>query len=95
MKTLYSIRDKRVNELVGNQMYIAFCFRHDAQAVRYFADAVLDKSSILNKHPDDYELVKLATIDEEGNITDANVIPLITGTALLASQPDNQGDNGN
>lgn len=87
MKTLYGIRDRVANELTGSQMYILFAFRVDQQAIRYFADAILDKSSILNKHPQDYDLVKCGQLSETGHISALDAPELIvTGDAIIAAQ---------
>lgn len=91
MKTIYAIRDRVANELVGMSMYMLFVFRTDQQAVRYFADAINDETSMLHKHPSDYELVGLGILDR---INDADEyiragIPtqvIITGDALVAAQ---------
>ena len=85
-KTIYAIRDRVANDLIGNQMYLLMIFRTDAQAVRYFADAVLDDKSILNKHPTDYELLALGTISEGGDITSDTPRVVITGDTLVATQ---------
>lgn len=89
MKTIYAIRDRIANELVGMSMYMLFVFRTDQQAVRYFADAINDKTSILNKHPADYELVALGIISDtdDGPIMKAGPTTIIiTGDALIAAQ---------
>lgn len=87
---IYSIRDRVANDLVGNAMYILFCFRTDAQAVRYFSDAVLDEKSILNKHPNDYELIKLGELLDTNQSLDGFSEPqiIITGSALIAAMQE-------
>lgn len=90
MKTIYAIRDRVANELVGMSMYMLFVFRTDQQAARYFQDAINDTSSVLNKHPSDYELVALGVIADtaEGEIFKTNGVGLViaTGDAILAAQ---------
>lgn len=88
MKQIYAIRDRLAKDLVGMQMYLLLVFRTDQQAARYFADAVNDKTSMLNKHPADYELVRVGSIDEQGNIvpSDPFMNIIITGDALVAVQ---------
>lgn len=87
MKTIYAIRDRVANDLVGNQMYTLFVFRTDPQAVRYFADAILDASSVLAKHTGDYELLALGTLADDGTLRAQNTPKLIiTGDALVAAQ---------
>lgn len=97
MKNIYAIRDRVAKEYVGNQMYLLFVFRTDQQAVRYFADAILDEKSALAKHPSDYELVKLGYIEEdnlsEPHLTSHDVLTsqdvytvIATGDAIIATQ---------
>lgn len=87
MKTLYAIRDRVAEELVSLQMYNLFAFKTDQQAARYFADAVLDTKSILNKHPSDYELIACGVVKDDGTIIAPNQPEvIITGDALLAAR---------
>lgn len=93
MKTIYAIRDRIANELVGLSMYMLFVFRTDQQAIRYFQDCINDPKSILNKHPSDYELVALGILADtaEGEIIKTNGLGLVvaTGDAILAAQEPN------
>ena len=82
MRYLYAIKDIVANELVGMQMYLVFTFRTDAQAERYFADSVSDEKSVLNRHPEDYVLLKIAQIDEDGDITGLPHTTICTGKDL-------------
>lgn len=89
MKNLYAIRDRIAEELVGRAMYLLLCFRTDQEAARYFADAINDETSILHKHPSDYELLKLGTVNEHGYIKPhAEPSIVITGDALVALQAE-------
>lgn len=87
MKHIYAIRDRIAQDLVGVHMYLLLVFRTDQQAARYFADAINDKTSILNKHPADYELLKCGRVRDDGGL-EGTEIPeiIITGDALLAVQ---------
>lgn len=94
MKKIYAIRDRIANELVGMSMYMLFAFRTDQQAIRYFADAIMDEKSILNKHPADYELVSVGQLHEtaagEIILTDGTHHVIITGDALIAATTEHQ-----
>lgn len=68
-KNLYAIRDIVARDLLTLQCYQLLTFNSDQQAARYFADGVNDTSSIINRHPADYELVHVGTVDHLGNIT--------------------------
>lgn len=85
MKTIYAIRDRVAQALVGNAMYILMAFRTDQEATRYFADAILDEKSILNKHPADYELIKCGRLHDNGDLEPDqqpnNIV--ITGDAII------------
>lgn len=85
-KGIYAIRDRLANDLVGMQMYLLMIFTNDQTAARYFADAINDNTSILNKHPGDYELISLGTVSQGGEITPEPIRHIITGDALLALQ---------
>lgn len=87
---IYAIRDRIADELVGMHMYLLMCFRTHEQAARYFADAINDTTSILNKHPADYELIQVGELDRDtGNIRQLTPIQLIvTGDTVLALQKD-------
>lgn len=87
MKTIYAIRDRIANDLVGRDMYMLMVFRTTQQAVRYFADAINDETSMLHKHPADYELVALGTLQDDQIIhSDTTQDIIITGDALVAAQ---------
>lgn len=89
MKTIYAIRDRIADDIVGLQMYSLFTFKTDQQAVRYFADTLFDEKSILAKHPQDYELIACGVLHDDGKITtNIDYWPKIitTGEALLAMQ---------
>lgn len=87
MKGIYAIRDRIANDLVGMRMYLLMVFRTPQEAARYFADAINDTTSILNKHPGDYELIHMGDLTDEGYIrsTDDHDT-VITGDALVATQ---------
>lgn len=93
MKKIYGIRDTVAKDWAGIGMYILFVMLTDQQAVRYFADAIFDKSTALAKHPEDYELVKLGYIEED-NLSEPLLISenqytvVITGAALVAAQQE-------
>lgn len=90
MKTIYAVRDRIANDLVGIGIYCLFIFRVDQSAVRYFADALLDLKSSLNKHPEDYELIACGDIDDTGNIRAYAPRVVITGEAFLAATTEHQ-----
>lgn len=85
-RNVYVIWDRVSADLVGINMYALMCFRTHQEAVRYFADAINDPSSILNKHPGDYELRAIGFVTPDGNIHQQPSETIITGDVLLAAQ---------
>lgn len=88
MKTIYAIRDRVANDLVG--YYPLATFRTDAQAVRYFGDSIAMEKSALGAHPQDYELVKLGSLEDDGEITPCAPTIIITGTAIVSMMTDHK-----
>lgn len=88
MRKIYAIRDRVAREIAGHRMYSLMTFRTNEEAARYFADAVNDTTSILNKHPHDYDLALCGEVDDDGKITPVEGTPviLVTGDTLLAVQ---------
>lgn len=87
MKKLYAILDSVAGDIVALRMYSLMTFRTHEEAARYFADAINDTSSILNKHPQDYVLIHCGNLAEDGKI-DALWAPeqIVRGDTVLALQ---------
>lgn len=83
MKTIYAIRDRIAGDLAG--YYPLVVFRTDQQAIRYFGDSLNAEKSALAAHPQDYELIQIGRVEDDGQL---HAMPtptiVITGTALLA-----------
>lgn len=82
-KEVYAIYDKVAEEIIGGLL----AFTHDAPVIRIFLDGLADPSTMLHKHPDDYELLSL------GCITGLEVVPhsngprtVLTGSAWKATR---------
>lgn len=89
MKNIYAIRDRIAGEITGMRMYSLMVFRTDQEAARYFADAINDTTSILNKHPADYELIYCGQVDDDGTIRPREIGQqafIVSGDTLLAVQ---------
>jgi len=65
MMSVYGIRDK-VAESIGQQVWL---FKADAAAIRFFHDVLSDAKSYPANHPDDYELVVLGVLSDDGVIS--------------------------
>lgn len=48
----------------------------DAQAVRSFRDAIASAGGLMNKHPEDFSLVRLATVMDETGAVAVPVTPV-------------------
>lgn len=60
-KQIYAVWDKIAQDLTGGLMV----FTHDAPVIRIFTDGLADASTMLNKHPQDYDLVCLGEVDTQ------------------------------
>lgn len=58
---IYIVYDIVAKNRVGQLMV----FNRDEPAIRIFTDALADKQLTLGQHPADYELLKLAAIDDD------------------------------
>lgn len=83
--SLYAIYDVKAHDLLGNQMGITV-HKHEATAVRMFADAAAFPNSMIGKHPEDYALVRLGHMDDDHRIEEAYKV-VLTGQQLMAAQP--------
>lgn len=82
---LFQIFDTTGNTVIGP----IITSHHEAAAVRQFTDLLKDQTTLLAKHPEDYELRWLGYQDEDtGTIdpTPANTSIVLTGSAWAAMQ---------
>lgn len=75
MMHVYAIRDK-VAESIGQQVWL---FKADAAAIRFFHDVLSDPKSYPAQHPDDYELVSLGMLEDDGTFMGAPMV-IFSGT---------------
>lgn len=78
--TLYAIFDRVTQEIVGVIQH----HRHEATAIRFFADVCSMPDSIVARHLTDHELVQLGHIDEQLQITPEYKV-LLTGQQWAAA----------
>jgi len=67
---VYSIRDIKA-ETYGSPFYLS----QDGQALRAFGDLVGDEKTSIHKHPEDYQLFKLGTYDDNSGRHTALDVP--------------------
>jgi hypothetical protein len=78
---LYILRDTVAEQGLGPIMQ----FKHDAVAVRSFREIVAMKESQVGKHPEDFELVRVGSYDDETfKVAPENPQVVVTGKALIA-----------
>ena len=75
MMSVYAIRDK-VAESIGQQVWL---FKADAAAIRFFHDVLSDAKSYPAQDPDDYELLSLGILEDDGTFMGAPMV-IFTGT---------------
>lgn len=85
---LYAIYDKKAEDIVGNVIYL---HRHEAAAVRMFADAASSPNSPVKKYPGDFCLIRLAVLKQDANekfptLVSAEPAEVINGETWVAAQ---------
>lgn len=88
MKLIYAVRDVVAGSIIG----MLQMFPHDAPAIRFFGDVLSMPDSQLGKHPADYELIELGSVEDFGTV-DGKECPrvVLTGSAWKA-QVDAQAE---
>lgn len=64
MRWLYVVRDVKAED-VGEQVMVC---KSDAVAVRAFTDALLNPNNFMAKYPEDYELLEIGSLGDDGRI---------------------------
>lgn len=77
---IYAILDVKANQISGG----IYTFKHDAQAVRFFSDIAQQKDTFVNRHPADYNLVRLGYLSHEHELV-SDFAEILTGLALQAA----------
>lgn len=77
---IYAIWDIIAMQIVG----ILQMHRADAAAIRFFTDVATDPNTLVNKHPEHFNLLLLGAIDEL-NIITPGLETILTGAAWLAA----------
>ena len=88
LKSLYIVHDTVAQTCIGGIIQE----QHDNSAARAFYDALKSKDSILSQHPDDFRLLRIGEIDDDGNVIPTMGGPIIvaTGTIFkLSLEPSN------
>lgn len=78
---IYAIIDNVANDILGGLIIQ----RADAAAIRLYGDIASMPESIMGKHPEDYDLVRLGNLDAEHQLVPDYKI-IMGGEAWLAAQ---------
>ncbi len=70
MLGLYCVYDVKIGTYS-----MPFFAQTDAQAIRSFRDALDQAGSVLNKHPEDFSLVRIASVLDETGAVESPVTP--------------------
>lgn len=79
---LYIVWDNKAEDITGG---LAAVHKADAPAMRMFADMVTRPNSPLAQHADDYELVCIGTLDDNGEINSAERRIVTTARLIVAA----------
>jgi hypothetical protein len=82
MRRQYVIFDKVAQLWIGQPLID----RSDAPVIRLFHDVLADSSSLLGKHPADYELRYVGQLADDGDMIPSTVSVVATGSAWLAAR---------
>lgn len=88
MKSLYTIRD-----VVAEQIGPIVAMGADPAAVRMFGDVISDPQSQVNRHPQDFELVCIGAVHDDGTLIADAVRVVITGAAWKAAHSAQEAAN--
>lgn len=80
-RNLYAIEDTVANDLIGG----IHIHRHEAAAIRMFSDVAQLEGSMINRHPQDYQLIQLGHLDEKNQLVE-NYKLVMTGLQWAAAQ---------
>lgn len=61
---IYAINDTVAGQLVGG----LYAHKHEAAAVRFFCDVAAGKESLVGKHPQDFDLIRLGFITHHNEL---------------------------
>lgn len=78
---VYAIIDTKAEAVIG---FLMIC-KHPAQAVRNFCDVADDQKSMINRHPEDYELVRLGWLTLENHVIPEHAL-ILSGSSYAASK---------
>lgn len=82
---IYAIYDNLAKAILGG----LHLYKHDAAAIRFFSDIATTANTQINKHPSDFDLVRLGFLENEVELTPLHEV-ILTGANWLAAQQKQQ-----
>lgn len=84
---IYAILDLIAGTILGGlQLH-----KHDAAAVRFYSDVAAMKDSLVGRHPQDFDLVKVGYITHDNTIEPTHQL-ILKGSMWLAAQNEVQNE---
>lgn len=80
---IYAVLDVIAHQLVGG----LYLHKHEAAAVRFFADVATMPDSLVGKHPQDFDLVRLGYITHD-NVLEPEHTVILKGSIWAAARED-------
>lgn len=91
-RLIYAVWDRTANDLAGQNML--YMFPHDAPAVRMFQDVTNQQGTIVNAHPQEFDLICLGEITQNDDQKLPYILQgtrvVVTGAALHAATQQQQ-----
>lgn len=84
---VYAIKDTVANILTGG----LYAHKHEAAAVRFFCDVASMKDSLVGKHPQDFDLLRLGYITHNDEIV-PDLTTVLKGSTFAAATTENETD---
>lgn len=78
---IYAILDNVAGALVGGLT----CHKHEAAAVRFYSDVATMKDSLIGKHPQDFDLLRLGYVTHHNEIEPEHTV-ILRGSTWAAAQ---------
>lgn len=80
---VYAINDTVAAQLVGG----LYAHKHEAAAVRFFCDVAAMPDSLVGKHPQDFDLIRLGFVTHEHELVPDPAV-ILKGSTWAAAQQE-------
>lgn len=86
--TIYAIKDNVADQIIGG----LYLHKHEAAAVRFFADVASTKGSLVGAHPQDFDLLRLGYITHFSELQPDHTVILRGSNWIAANESPTQVD---